>query len=66
MFLQHFDYFHYYSNHNVHATAKKKKMMCVISTMPPVHILMFHQASLNNWDPDFSRQTDRGQTDSPL
>ena len=68
MFLQHFDYICYYSNHNFHVMANK--MMCIISTLPPVHIPSFMKlawiAIEISQDPDFSRQTDgrtdRGQT----
>ena len=38
MFLKHFDYFRYHSNHNFHATAK---MTCIDSTIQPIHIPSF-------------------------
>ena len=60
MFLQHFDYFHYHSNHNFHVTSKK--MIFIISTFPPVHIPSFIKLPCLSLDPDFSGQMD-GQTD---
>ena len=118
MFLQHFDYFRYHSNHNFHLTTKKndvhnqhiatcshtkfhevssnsfrvisgsicfyiiltisvtiattifilrrKKMTCIISTLPPIHTPSFMKVARIVFellqDPDFIGQTDR-QTD---
>ena len=61
MFLQHFIYFHYHSNHNFQERAKQKKIG-IISTLPRVHIPSFIKLALKvvfqlSQDPDFSGQT---------